>query len=305
MSQGATGEDAGVQDDVVRGQAESLIPRDFKSLRALIVARRELLPKRLIQVADFAVEHPQEIAFGRVADLAAQAGVQPSTLVRFAQTLGYAGFSDLQAVFRAHARQRWPDYRERLQTLASDQAGDGLEGGSGSDPSALLHGFLHAARVSIDHLEQTIDHAALAQAVAVLARARTICLLGVRRVYPVVVYLNYALQTLGARCELADHAGGMARRQVELLGTDDAVLAVSFTPYASETLELARSAAAAGVPVVAITDSPFSPLAQLARVWMEVAETDLGGFRSLSATLALATALSVALMEQRAAPLAP
>nr|WP_321984845.1 MurR/RpiR family transcriptional regulator [uncultured Lichenicoccus sp.] len=294
MSQDVAGEDEAIDP----GLADSQIPRDFKSLRALIVARRSLLPKRLIQVADFAVEHPQELAFGRVADLAVQAGVQPSTLVRFAQTLGYAGFSDLQAVFRAHARQRWPDYRERLQTLADDRAGAGA---AAADPSILLHGFLHAARVSIDHLEQTIDQAALAQAVDVLAGARTICLLGVRRVYPVVVYLNYALRTLGARCELADHAGGMARRQVELLGADDAVLAVSFTPYASETLELARAAASAGIPVVAITDSPFSPLAQLAQVWMEVAETDLGGFRSLSATLALATALSVALMEQRAA----
>ena len=269
------------------------IPRDFKSLRALIVARRELLPKRLIQVADFAVDHPQEIAFGRVADLAGQAGVQPSTLVRFAQTLGYSGFSDLQAVFRAHARQRWPDYRERLQTLAHEPDG------RVADPRTLLHGFLHAARVSIDHLEQTIDQEALQQAVELLADARSICLLGARRVYPVAVYLTYALGKLGARCELADHAGGLSQRQVELLDLDDAVLAVSFTPYAPETLELAQLAAGRGVPVVAITDSPFSPLAQIARVWMEVAETDLGGFRSLSATLALATTLCVALVERR------
>jgi DNA-binding MurR/RpiR family transcriptional regulator len=286
MSQGEPGEDAGP------GVEE--IPRDFKSLRALIVARRELLPRRLIQVADFAVDHPQEIAFGRVADLATQAGVQPSTLVRFAQTLGYSGFSDLQAVFRAHARQRWPDYRERLESLTHHQDTED------TDPGALLHGFLHAARVSIDHLEQTIDQQALEQAVELLAGARSICLLGARRVYPVAVYLAYALGKLGARCELADHAGGLSQRKVELLDANDAVLAVSFTPYAAETLELAQLAAGQGVPVVAITDSPFSPLAQVARVWMEVAETDLGGFRSLSATLALSTALCVALVGRRA-----
>lgn len=286
MSQGVIGQD--------EEPGASDIPRDFKSLRALIVARRELMPKRLVQVADFAVDHPQEIAFGRVADLAVQAGVQPSTLVRFAQTLGYSGFSDLQAVFRAHARQRWPDYRERLESLHGQ---DGVN----ADPSALLHGFLHAARVSIDHLEQTFDQEALAAAVELLAGARSICLLGARRVYPVAVYLAYALGKLGARCELADHAGGLSQRQVELLDMDDAVLAVSFTPYAGETLELAQLAARRGVPVVAITDSPFSPLAQIARVWMEVAETDLGGFRSLSATLALSTALCVALVERRAA----
>ena len=283
-------EDAAGEPEDAAGGGE--IPRDFKSLRALIVARRELLPKRLIQVADFAVDHPQEIAFGRVADLALQAGVQPSTLVRFAQTLGYSGFSDLQAVFRAHARQRWPDYRERLETLTHQHDHE-------ADPDALLRGFLHASRVSIDLLEQTIDHQALGQAVELLAGARSICLLGARRVYPVAVYLAYALGKLGARCELADHAGGLSQRQVELLDPEDAVLAVSFTPYAPETLELAGIAAARSVPVVAITDSPFSPLAQVARVWLEVAETDLGGFRSLSATLALSTALCVALVGRR------
>ena len=271
------------------------IPRDFNSLRALIMARRGVLAKRLIQVADFVVSHPQEIAFGRVADLAAQAGVQPSTLVRFAQSLGYTGFSDLQAVFRAHARQRWPDYRERVRSLAA-----GLEAVP-QGPSALLHGFLHAARVSIDHLEQTVDEAALDCAVDLLAGAGSICLLGARRVYPVAVYLAYALGKLGAKSELADHAGGLSQRRVELLGTDDVVLAVSFTPYAPETLELARLAAGRGVPVVAITDSPLSPLAQVASVWLEVAETDLGGFRSLSATLALATTLCVALVGRRTA----
>ena len=159
-------------------------PRDFKSLRALIMARRDRLPKRLVQVGTFAVDHPQEIAFGRVADLAAQAGVQPSTLVRFAQTLGYSGFSDLQAVFRAHARQRWPDYRERLETLAADAPAQA------SDPVSLLHGFVHAARVSLDHLEQTVDPEALDEAVRRLAEARSISLVGTRRVYPVALYLS-------------------------------------------------------------------------------------------------------------------
>ncbi|MCQ8239306.1 MurR/RpiR family transcriptional regulator [Rhizosaccharibacter radicis] len=280
------------------GSGAADIPRDFKSLRALIVARRPMLPKRLLQVADFAVDHPQEIAFARVADLATQAGVQPSTLVRFAQTLGYSGFSDLQAVFRAHARQRWPDYRERLHTLSEP---DEERAPGGHDPLRMLHGFVHASRVSLDHLEQTIDGAALEQAVRILAGARTLCLAGTRRVYPVMLYLLYALRKLGIRTELLDNAGGLAQRQTELLGAGDVVLAVSFTPYAAETLDLSTLAARRGVDVVAITDSPFSPLTQVASCWLEVAETDHAGFRALSATFALATMLAVSVAERREA----
>ena len=55
-------------------------PRDYEGLKELLIARRGDLPKRLVQVAAFALENPNEIAFGTVASVAAQARVQPSTL---------------------------------------------------------------------------------------------------------------------------------------------------------------------------------------------------------------------------------
>ena len=80
--------------------APATTPRDFEGLKALLAHRRDDLPRRLQQVAAFAVEHPDEVAFGTAASIASLADVQPSTLVRFAKALGYAGFSDLQSVFR-------------------------------------------------------------------------------------------------------------------------------------------------------------------------------------------------------------
>ena len=53
------------------------------------------------------------------------------------------------------------------------------------------------------------------------------------------------------------------------------------------------------MPVLALTDSPFSPLIQSARAVIEVVEADLGAFRSLSGTLCLAMALCVAAAELR------
>jgi DNA-binding MurR/RpiR family transcriptional regulator len=268
-------------------------PRDFRSLRAVILDRRDRMPKRLVQVADFAIQHPQEIAFGRVAELARQARVQPSTMIRFAQALGYSGFSDLQLVFQSHARDRWPDYNARLEALH-----DGAHGG---DVMGLLDGLVEASCASTRDFRQGVDVQALEQAVARLAAANTIYIVGVRRAFPVAVYLAYALQKLGARCDLVDQLGGLGARQVDLIRADDALLAISFTPYAGETLATVRAAFERGVPVVGITDSPFSPLVQSAHVWLEVAEADYAGFRSLAATFALATTLAVALVSRRTA----
>ena len=92
----------------LNGADHDALPRNLGALHDLIARRRDQLPRRLVQAAEFALAHPQDVAFGTIAEIARAAQVQPSALVRFAQALGYAGFSDQQAVFRAHARERWP-----------------------------------------------------------------------------------------------------------------------------------------------------------------------------------------------------
>ena len=275
--------------------AGAVPPQEFRALRDLIVRRRDGLPKRLVQVADFAVAQPQEIAFRTVAHIASAAGVQPSTLVRFAQALGYGGFSDLQAVFRSHARDRWPDYDARLEALRADR-GDG----AGDDPAALLQDFVRTSVVSLERLRGATDPEALALAVRTLAAAENIFLVAARRSFPITSYLAYAMRRLGITCEPADWAGGLAPEQVALLRPSDAMLAISFTPYAQATVDLTIAAFRRGIKVVAITDSPFSPLIQAATVWLEVAEADHLGFRSLAGSLALATTLAVGVAQERA-----
>jgi DNA-binding MurR/RpiR family transcriptional regulator len=261
-------------------------PRNFEQLKELLLARRDELPRRLVQVADFALENPDDIAFGTVASVAADAKVQPSTLIRFAQTIGYAGFSDLQDVFRSQLKSRWPDYRERLTRLDANEKAESA--------GSILNGFAESAIASIERVRNTISAADIDRAAGLLAKADIIYLLGLRRAFPVTAYLAYALGKLGLRAVLADQVGGLAPEQLGRATRRDALVAVSFTPYTPMTVELSRQVAQSKVPVIAITDSPFSPLAPNASVQLEIVEADHAGFRSLSATLCLAMTLAVA-----------
>jgi DNA-binding MurR/RpiR family transcriptional regulator len=268
-------------------------PRDFESLRAMIITRRQALPKRLAQVAAHTLDNPDEVAFGTTASIAAAADVQPSTLVRFAQHFGFEGFSDLQRIFRDRLKERTGSYEERLAAL---RAGTG----AGSHEGAILDGFLDTARRSLDTLSHAIDAAKLERAVAILASARTIHLIARRRSYPISTYMAYAFGKLGISCALVGSPVGIDVEVLALANDKDAAIAISFSPYASETVDHARSLTERGVPVIAITDSAFSPLAGCATEWFEVAEADFAGFRSLSATMALAMALTVSVAERRA-----
>lgn len=272
--------------------AEEPAPRTFAALKALIGTRAPELPRRLTQVAAYALDNPDDIAFGTAASVAANAGVQPSTLVRFSQALGYQGFTDLQEVFRSRLRDRVPSYDERLTQLRE-------HGLSVSKAGLLLEGFAEAASRSVADFRAKADPAAVEAAVDLLAGAETIYLVGLRRSFPITVYMAYAMGKLGVRNILIDGVAGLAAEQSGFITSRDTLLAISFTPYASETVALANAAKARGARILSITDSVFSPIAPIADVWLEIVEANFEGFRSMAATMALAMALTVAVAGKR------
>ncbi len=269
-------------------------PRDFDGLKTMLLDSRDSLPPRLIQLAAFALENPDEMALGTAASIAAQAAVQPSTLIRFAKRLGYSGFSDLQGVFRSELRSNWPDYRERLARVQLAREAGG--------PHPLLSGFAESAMVSLERLVAQASEEDIGRAADILARAEVIYLLGMRRAFPVTFYLAYALGKLGIRTMLVDHLAGLGPEQLTEAGKHDALIAISFTPYTPMTVELTDRLADRGVPVIALTDSPFSPLSPKATVTFEIPEGDYAGFRSMAATFCVAMALGVATAAKRNEP---
>jgi DNA-binding MurR/RpiR family transcriptional regulator len=242
-------------------------------------------------VAAFALGHPDEIAFGTTASIAAASEVQPSTLVRLAHHLGYEGFSDLQSIFRERLRDRTLSYEERLVSL---------EQSSGDDEDAtLLAGFISAASQSVSRLAATVQTETFAKAVDILAAAETIYLIAKRRSYPLTAHMTYAFSKLNIRHQIVASPNGVDPEMVQFATPRDAAIAASFSPYAADSLAQSQDLADRGVPVIAITDSAFSPLAACATHWFEVAEADFAGFRSLSASMALTMALPVAIAERR------
>ena len=267
-------------------------PTDFDGLKARLIRVKPDLPKRLQQVAAFALENPQEMALGTASSIAARAQVQASTLVRFAQAIGFGGFSELQGVFRSHLRSRWPDYPERMKALHASARDSG-------DLTRLLGGFADSAAASLARLRETVSREDLDRAAELLRAARTIYLLGQRRAFSVAHYLAYALAQLGAPAMLIDNVGSLGGEQMANATKRDALIAISFAPYTPFTVEQTRKARERGTPIVVVTDSPLSPLAGLADVRFEIAESDFGSFRSLAATFCLAITLAVAVAEKR------
>lgn len=265
-------------------------PATFDALHAAIAARYERLSRRLQQVGEYALSHPDHMALETIAVIAERARVPPSSLIRFAKAFGYEGFSEMQRIFRQHLVPHAPPYSERLRHLR----GNG-EPQSSPPPALLLDEFAASGMEALDRLRRDLPIERLEAAVALLAEAEVVYVAAQRRAFPVAVYLGYLLAQLDARAHLLDSLGGMLEQQGRGITARDALIAVSFRGYAPETLALVEVCRERGAPVVAITDGPLSPLARLATVSLEVVEAEVQAFRSLSASMCLALALAVAL----------
>ncbi|EUK17531.1 MurR/RpiR family transcriptional regulator [Commensalibacter papalotli (ex Servin-Garciduenas et al. 2014)] len=282
-------------EDKTNDNLSTPLPHDFYTLHQLIIDRKSKFSKRLVQIADFLLSTPSyTIAFGKITEIAQAAEVQPSALVRFAKNLGYSGFSELQSIYRDHASRFWPDYSERIDNINHQDLSNEV-----ANQKKLLNNFIESSHQSLNILEHNINYKHLDKMVDMLADAETICLIGTERVYSIVMYMTYIFRRAGIKCEYADDAGGLARNQIELLGKKDAILTISYTPYASKTLDLVFFAKELGIPIAAITDSSFSPLVHKANIWLEITEANYSGFRSLTATFAVVSMLAIAINTKR------
>jgi DNA-binding MurR/RpiR family transcriptional regulator len=266
---------------------DSPASESFDSLKAVIAAEHSRLSRRLRQIGEFVLAEPDQIALETISVLAGRIGVQPSAMIRFAKHFGFSGFSEMQQVFRGRLIDRVSTYRARIQ---HSEAG-ARPGGAGD----ILARFAEVDQAAIQKLRGEMDHRQLKAAVKLLNSARIIGLVGTRRAFPVATYLAYGFSHLGRRVRLLDGLAGMLREEALLLEPRDALIAVSFRPYAEETLEVVRACRERGVSVLAVSDSAVSPLAPIADVMLEVVDAQYEGIRSLTASMCLAVSLVVAL----------
>lgn len=265
-------------------------PSEFDALKQLIADRFEQLPARLQMAARYLIDHPNEAAVETIKSLSTAARLQPSGLVRLAQALGYKGFSEMQAVFRSALLAQTQSYGERMRAQRRHPQND-----VAGDPDDLLRVLCDGSIQSLESLRDANDSGALRSAIALLASARSIHVLGLRRAWPIATYLVYLLSRAQRMVRLLGGMGGMLPDELRTLTPADLLVAISFQPFHADTLTAVEQAKARGIPVLVLSDSSLSSLARNADVVLEARDTDTLGFRSVSASMVLCQGLAVGL----------
>jgi DNA-binding MurR/RpiR family transcriptional regulator len=262
----------------------------FDQLRNQLHEQYDSLSPHLQRLARYALHNANGFALNTVSEVARHTDVQPSSVVRFAKTFGFSGFSDLQRVFKHRLIEGTPElreqaYREResLEQIAEDQ------------PLRLFQDFADASVDAINGLRNSISNEDLQTALAMLERAATVYVIGQRRAFPVSSYIAYGLRRLELPCSFIDFVGGMAPQQAAAITDRDLLIAVSFAEYAPSVVDIVKDVYIRGIPLIAITDSELSPLATHSTLSFKVRDDTIRRFRPLAPSLLLAQTLILGL----------
>lgn len=234
------------------------------------------------RIANYILQSYDKAAFMTASRLGKAVQVSESTVVRFAMEIGYDGYPSMQRALQEMIRSK-------LTSLQRMEVADDLIGEQ--DVLSLVF------RSDIERLHMTLDQLDRAEfdaAVQAILNARHIYIVGLRSSHAIARFLGFYFQLIFQNVTVVTtSAVGDLYEQVIRIGREDVLIGISFPRYSTVTLGVSRWAAEQGATVIALTDSPASPITQTARYTL-LAKSDMLSFiDSLVAPLSLVNALIV------------
>jgi DNA-binding MurR/RpiR family transcriptional regulator len=255
------------------------MPDSFDQLAALIRARFSELSPQFQMGAAFLLDHPDEVAVSSMRKVAERAQVQPASLVRLSQQLGFPGWNELRSLFVARVRTRPEPLTSRARSLVKANAKDALA-------NDLLVAQQHNLDVTAAHNARVTVEAA-----RLLRRAPHVHVAGFRSCYAVAFGLVYGYRLFRSSVSLLTGEAGTLEMQLRTIARDSATIVISFAPYSTEAARVAEVALEKGSKLIAITDSAVSPIALNADKVLIFSHESPSFFPSLVAATAIAESL--------------
>ncbi|GHF44190.1 DNA-binding MurR/RpiR family transcriptional regulator [Amycolatopsis bartoniae] len=255
-------------------------PGSYQELTELLRGRLPKLAAGQRRIAHLVLADPEGTAHRGITEAARLVEVNESSITRFANSLGLSGYPDLMELCRVWLAE---------QAQVARRTDEPVE-----PPGGLLSATLEQEQTNLARTFGRLDRASWLHAVALLADADDVHVLGLRGSAPVAALLARGLRARQFGACLVD----------ELPRVTGVLVAVSVRRYAADTVRAVEYAKERGVPVVALTDNAASPLVEYAHAALFAEVTGVGGTRSLTALAALAQALAreVALRRGNSAP---
>lgn len=254
-------------------------PQTLEQLQAHLRDHFMQLSAQLQGGARYLLDHPQEIPLASMRKIAAHAGVQPTTLVRLSQLLGFDGWQGLRELFVDAYRGGPQPYAKKAKRVVRENASQ-----------HMVAEMFQAQQANLAATEAR-GADALARAADLLAAAPNVFVAGFRACFPIAFTFHYVYRLFRPTVHLVRGDAGTLEMELRAIAPKDAVIVASFAPYSQEIIRVARAAHEAGCRVVALTDSSVAPIALEADVTVLFSLESPSFFPSVACGVAVAETL--------------
>ena len=254
-----------------------------QNLLQLINTRMPTFSKGQRLIATYILEHYDRAAYMTASKRGAIVNVSESTVVRFADELGFGGYPELQRALQELAKT----HLTAAQRMA---VADNL-----LQRDNILDKVLLGDAEKIRHTLESLDREAFYAAVEKIVKARNIYILGSRSSATLAGFLNFNFRMMFDNVRYVEVAsGGEIFEQILDIGKEDVLIAISFPRYSKRTVRAVQYAHNAGADVVSLTDGKQSPIAAACDQLL-IAQSDMASFvDSLVAPLSIINAMVAA-----------
>ena len=255
-------------------------PRSLDELVTLVKERYAGMSPQFQIAARHLVDHPEQVPVESMRRVAANAGVQPATMVRLAQSLHYDGWESLRQVFVRSLHHQPRRYTEQARDLLQRRSS-----------RAQLSKQISVQADNLRMLEE-LNEDRLGDAAKLLTRSRHVHIAGFRASYAAAFTLHYLYGLFRNSVSLMRGEAGLLDMEMRAIEPQDAVVIVSFAPYSHEAMRVAEVAQRRGCRNVVICDSKVAPLALHADIVLQFPTRTSGFFPSIASATVLVEALA-------------
>lgn len=238
-------------------------------------------------IAEFMINNYDKAAFMTASALGNTLSISESTVVRFANTLGYSGYRELQ-------KELQEVVKNKLTTVQRMSIAEGLSKGE--------YNYAKVMESDIDNIKKTIseiDKNLINKAADLFIESNNIYVIGLRSSTFLAGYLCFYLNFLFSNVKLITAGPNDVFEQLVKADKNDVVMGITFPRYSKKTIEALDYAKSKGCSIISLTDSLISPASSKSDVSL-IAKSDMISFvDSLVAPMSLINAFIIALGEKK------
>lgn len=207
-------------------------------------------------IADYILAHPDKLKQCSSQELASILNISQSSIVKFAQRLGFKGFTNLKMALIEEWGQQSKQNAESEQHLHNDM-------NVHDTPSVIAEKLFRAKQQALRMTTDSVNLAQLESVVAEIKAARRVQIMGMGGSSLVAKDLAYKLMKIGypVMNEMDSH---VQMTVAQSLGEGDVQIVISYSGALKEIFIAAQAAQEKGAKIIAITSLQDSPLRKLA-----------------------------------------